>query len=96
MGGDRSSKIVGEDADWVLDLVWAKPDLTLVEIQSELHRQRGIGVSIAAVWRFLDKHGLRFKKSLHAAEQERPDVAAARVLWCEPAAAEPGAADLHR
>jgi putative transposase len=62
MGGDRSSKIVGEDADWVLDLVRAKPDLTLVEIQSELHRQRGIGVSIAAVWRFLDKHGLRFKK----------------------------------
>jgi transposase len=79
MGGDRSSKIVGEDADWVLDLVRAKPDLTLVEIQSELHRQRGIGVSIAAVWRFLDKHGLRFKKSLHAAEQERPDV---RPLAC--------------
>jgi transposase len=60
-GGDRSSKII-DDAEWVLGLVRAKPDLTLAEIQSELRKQRGLEVSIAAVWRFLDKHGLRFKK----------------------------------
>jgi len=62
MGGDHSSKIVDGHADWVLALVRAKPDLTLAEIQAELHRQRRLEVSIAAVWRFLDKHGLRFKK----------------------------------
>jgi transposase len=62
MGGDQSSKIVGADADWVLALVRAKPDLTLTEIQTELRKQRRLEVSIAAVWRFLDKHGLRFKK----------------------------------
>jgi hypothetical protein len=83
MGGDQSSKIVGEDAEWTLGLVRAKPDLTLAEIQSELRRRRRLEVSIAAVWRFLDKHGLRFKKTLHAAEQERPDVAATRLLWRE-------------
>jgi transposase len=61
-GGDRSSKIVGNDADWVLALVRAKPDLTLMELQTELRKQRRLEVSIAAVWRLLDKHGLRFKK----------------------------------
>lgn len=61
-GGDRSSKIIGEDAEWVLALVQSKPDLTLAEIQTELRKQRGLEVSIAAVWRFLDKHGLCFKK----------------------------------
>jgi len=63
MGGDQSSKIVGADAEWVLALVRSKPDLTLAEIQTELRKQRGPEVSIAAVWRFLDKHGLRFKKN---------------------------------
>ena len=62
-GGDRSSKIIGEDADWALALVRARPDLTLAEIQIELRKQRRLEVSIAAVWRFLDKHGLRFKKN---------------------------------
>lgn len=62
MGGDQSSKIVGADAEWVLAVVRAKPDLTLAEIQTELRKQRRLEVSIAAVWRFLDKHGLRFKK----------------------------------
>jgi len=30
-------------------------------------------------WRFYDRHEITFKKTLHAAEQDRPDVAAARV-----------------
>jgi transposase len=61
-GGDKSSKIIGADAEWVLGLVGAKPDMTLVEIQTELRKQRKLEVSVAAVWRFLNKHGLRFKK----------------------------------
>ena len=47
----------------MLALVQAKPDLTLVEIQTELRKQRRLEVSIAAVWRYLDKRGLRFKKA---------------------------------
>lgn len=62
-GGDQNSKIVGDDVGWVLTLVRAKPDLTLAEIRSELRKQRRLEVSVAAVWRFLDKHGLRFKKN---------------------------------
>ena len=32
----------------------------------------------SALWRFLDRHGITFKKSLRAAEQHRADVARAR------------------
>jgi transposase len=55
------------------------PDLTLLEIQARLG---GIGVKVAAssVFRFLRHLGLTFK-ALHAAEQDRPDVAAMRRRW---------------
>jgi hypothetical protein len=33
------------------------------------------------VWRLFDRHSISLKKSLHAAEQERPDVARARRRW---------------
>jgi hypothetical protein len=36
---------------------------------------------VSSIWRFFDRHGVSFKKTVHATEQERPDVAAARLLW---------------
>ena len=38
-------------------------------------------VSYDAVWRFLREERLTFKKSLRAAEQDRPDVARKRERW---------------
>jgi transposase len=61
MGGDNSSRLKGDDAAWVLALVAAEPDLTLVEIRDRL-RDRGLSVGYGTVWRFLDSHDLRFKK----------------------------------
>jgi hypothetical protein len=58
----------------------AEPDLTLQEIRGRL-RARGIIVAASSVWRFCDRHDLTFKKSLHAAEQEREDVRTARANW---------------
>lgn len=63
MGGDNSSRIKGANADWVLALVAAEPDLTLAEIRDRLAAQRGLSVSVAAVWRFLEGRDLRFKKN---------------------------------
>jgi transposase len=40
-----------------------------------------VASSRSAVWRFFDRHGITFKKILHAAEQDRPDVARARRRW---------------
>src|SRR6266581_5279484 len=78
MGGKRSP--LDAHKPWLLELVAAEPDLTLEEIRSRL-RARGIVVSASSVWRFCDRHGLTFKKSLHATEQDRDDVRTARANW---------------
>ena len=62
---------------WLLDLVAKEPDLTLEEIRDRLRRAKKLAVATSSVWRFYDRHEITFKV-LHAAEQDRPDVAAAR------------------
>ena len=69
--------------EWLLGLVRQEPDLTLEEIQRRLLAERQHKAGLGSVWRFFDRHGISFKKSLRAAEQDRPDVAAARTAWAE-------------
>ena len=69
--------------DWLLELVRREPDLTLEEIQDRLLGERRQKAGIGSVWRFFDRHGISFKKSVRAAEQDRPDVAAARAAWLQ-------------
>jgi transposase len=69
--------------EWLLGLVRQEPDLTLEEIQRRLLAEHQHKAGIGSVWRFFDRHGISFKKSLRAAEQDRPDVAAARTAWAE-------------
>ena len=67
--------------EWLLALVAEQPDLTLDEIVAAM-RKRRIPGSRTAVWRFFARHDLTVKKkSLHAAEERRPDVARARRRW---------------
>ncbi|MGA7787164.1 MAG: IS630 family transposase [Xanthobacteraceae bacterium] len=67
-------------ADWLLTLIGEQPDLTLDEIVVAMRKRRVAG-SRSAVWRLFARHGISFKKTLRAAEQERPDVARARRRW---------------
>ncbi|HEY5035042.1 MAG TPA: IS630 family transposase [Candidatus Dormibacteraeota bacterium] len=67
-------------ADRILALVAAQPDGTLDELVAALRKRRLCG-SRSALWRFLERHGISFKKSLRAAEQDRADVARARRRW---------------
>ena len=69
-----------EHSDWILALVAKQPDLTLEEILAAMAKQ-GIPGSRSALQRFFDRHNVSFKKSLHAAEQKRADVARARRRW---------------
>ena len=62
---------------WLLDLVAAEPDLTLEEIRLRLKSEKRLKTGTTSVWRFYERHDITFKKTLHAAEQDRPDVAAA-------------------
>jgi hypothetical protein len=52
------------------------------ELRDEL-RERGVIVGYGTVWRFFAREAITFKKSVRAAEQERPDVAASRQQWKE-------------
>ena len=63
MGGARNTRITGSDEAWLLALVAAEPDLTIAELRERLRRGRGLVAGYGAVWRFLDRHGLRVKKN---------------------------------
>ena len=78
IGGKRS--LLDAHQRWLLEQVAAEPDLTMEEIRGRL-RARRIRVSASSVWRFYDRNDITFKKSLHAAEQDREDVRTARTNW---------------
>jgi transposase len=61
-GGDRRSKRIEAEAARILSLVRETPDITLEEMKAEL-AEGGLVFSVSAIWRFLDRRGLTFKKS---------------------------------
>src|ERR1700712_4721656 len=82
-GGDRRSRAIEAHKDWLLALVAKEPDLTLMEIRGRMAADRTFAASVSALWQFFDRHGISFKKTLHAAEQDREDVKTARETWRE-------------
>ena len=58
-GGSRS--VLEDYAERILALVAEQPDRTLDEIVAAM-RKRRIPGSRSALWRFLDRHGITFKK----------------------------------
>jgi len=65
----------------LLALIAEQPDLTLIEIQRRLRADKAVIAGYGTIWRFFAAHKISFKKTLHAAEQERDDVAEARIAW---------------
>src|SRR5205085_413760 len=62
--------------------VATQPDATLTELRGWLLAECGISVGLVTVWRALKRaRGDAKKKQVRAAEQDRPDVAAARAAW---------------
>ncbi len=47
---------------FLLGLIEATPDMTLVEMQQRLAEERSIQASVGTIWTFLDRCGLTFKK----------------------------------
>lgn len=54
-------RLLDHHADWLLELIAAKTDITLAEIRAKL-RKRGLRVSLWTVWSFYDRHDFSFKK----------------------------------
>ena len=62
--------------------VTARADATIAELRTWLSTAHKVSASSGLMWKTLAALDLTFKKkSIHAAEQERPDVAQARSEW---------------
>src|SRR5271169_1017824 len=72
----RSRSPLQPHRDWLLALIGERADLTLEEIRGLLG-ERGVRVGVSSVWRFSTGTASALKKPVHAAEQQRADVAAA-------------------
>jgi transposase len=62
-GGDTRSRRVEAYAAAILGAVEAEKDITLTELSELLEREHGARFARSTVWRFLDRHGLTFKKN---------------------------------
>jgi transposase len=60
--GKRLGLVLLPEREWLLARVAAAPDLTVRALRAELEAVRGICVGYGAVWRFLAREGLTFKK----------------------------------
>jgi transposase len=60
-GGDRLSGRIEAQASFILERVEARPDITLRELQAAV-AERGVSVSIGALWRFFDRRQITLKK----------------------------------
>ena len=68
--------------DKIAAQVAARADATIAELRAWLSETRKVSASTGAMWKTLTALKLTFKqKSRRAAEQDRPDVAQARVEW---------------
>jgi hypothetical protein len=64
-----------------LALIAGQVDITLTEIAEHLEREHGERFAPSTIWRLLDRHAQTLKKTAHASERERTDVACARLAW---------------
>jgi transposase len=94
-GQPRRSKLDPHGA-FLLGLIEATPDMTLVEMQEHLTAERGITASVGTIWTFLDRCGLTMKKS-----PRMPPNRIGPTFWSSavvrgPARSRPGPTGLHR
>ena len=89
-GGDRLSHRTEAHADLIHAALAEVPDITLPELKARLDRH-GAQVSVAALWRFCDRHKITRKKDRarqRAGSARRPE--AARDLVRRPARSRSG------
>jgi transposase len=61
-GQPKGSKLDGQ-ADFLLGLIAAKPDITLREMQQRLRDEGGLPAGIGTLWRFFAARAFTFKKN---------------------------------
>jgi transposase len=82
-GRPRGSKL-DPHKEFLLSRLQEEPDMTLERMQRLLSEERGVRASLSTIWGLLDQAEQTFKKkSVHASEQDRPDVVEKRQAWFE-------------
>ena len=79
LGGRRHAKLEPHRS-FLLAQVVEKADITMPELAAELAAATGEKADPASLSRWLIRSGYRFKKSLRASEQDRPDIRGARGM----------------
>jgi transposase len=79
IGGYRKP-LLAAHVDRVHGLLAEKPDMSIAELQKRL-AVAGVRVGQSSISRFPRQLGYTYKKTVHAAEQDRPDVKLARAVW---------------
>ena len=95
-GGLGSQWIEGY-RDVILAAIEAQVDVTLVELSELLRERHDASFAPSTIWRFLDRHGMTFKKNstrqrAGAAGRRRPQAGVVR----RPAGSRPRPSGLHR
>ena len=80
IGGYRRSRLE-KHGRMIAHWISRKSDISVAELKERCLTDLGMTMGINALWHQLLRLGLSFKKMTRAAEQDRPDVAAARKLW---------------
>jgi transposase len=62
-GTGHSRSPLKKHEQWLLDLVAAEPDLTLMEIRVRLAREKKLKVGTTSIWRFFSRHDITVKKN---------------------------------
>ena len=62
-GGDLRSQRVEAFGEVLLSAIVTQKDVTLVELAAMLERDHGAIFAPSTIWRFLDRHGMTFKKN---------------------------------
>lgn len=81
-GGDMRSHRVEAFGAVILGAIAAQKDISLVELAELLRARHGASFAASTVWRFLDRHGMTFKKNgaRRRARESRRRRAAASVV----------------
>ena len=61
--GGKSRSPLEAHTPWLLALIAAEPDLSLEELTQRVQKELGLRTSTSAVDRFVQRHGLSFKKN---------------------------------
>jgi DDE superfamily endonuclease len=82
LGGDRWSKRIEACGEAVLSALGPDGDATIEEVRRTLAAQ-GLSFGFGTIQRFFARYAITRKKTAHASEQSRPDVAKQREAWFE-------------